>query len=83
VSLVFLFIQFEFTHAVGPHAARYVVDSRVLPDASGVSSSIDARNGDGRGPRDPALDARNRQLAGVSRGIGSSDVLVVGVRRVV
>jgi hypothetical protein len=78
VSLVFLFIQFEFTHAVGPHAARYVVDSRLLPDASAVSST-DARNGGGRAPRDPALDARNRDVAGVHRGIGSSDVLVVGV----
>ena len=79
MSLFFLFIQFEFTHALGPHAARYVVDSRVLPDASAVPSSIDARNGDGHAPRDLALDARNQQLAGVSRGIGSSDVLVVGV----
>jgi hypothetical protein len=29
--------------------------------------------------RDPALDARNRRLAGVSRGIATADVLVVGV----
>jgi hypothetical protein len=79
MSLVFLFTQFEFTHAVGPHAARYVVDSRVLPDVSAVSSSTDARNGGGRAPQDPALDARNRGVAGVHRGIGSSDVLVVGV----
>jgi hypothetical protein len=75
MSLVFLFIQFEFTHAVGPHAARYVVDPRLVPDTSPVTSLIEA----GRVPRDPALDARNQQLAGVSRGIGSSDVLVVGV----
>jgi hypothetical protein len=75
VSLVFLFIQFEFTHAVGPHAARYVVDPRLVPDPSPVTAS----NGAGRVPRDPALDARNHQLAGVRRGIGSSDVLVVGV----
>jgi hypothetical protein len=75
VSLVFLFIQFEFTHAVGPHAARYVVDPRLVPDPSVVASSIDAA----RVPRDPALDARNQQLTGMSRGIGSSDVLVVGV----
>ena len=89
MSLVFLFIQFEFTHAVGPHAARYVVDPRVLPDAPAVSSSIGVGVGvgagvgavqaDGGGPWNPALDARNQQLAGVSRGIGSSDVLVVGV----
>ena len=75
MSLVFLFIQFEFTHAVGPHAARYVVDPRLVPDRSLAASSIDAA----RVPRDPALDARNQQLAGLSRGIGSSDVLVVGV----
>jgi hypothetical protein len=25
VSLFFLFVQFEFTHAVGPHAGRYLV----------------------------------------------------------
>jgi len=83
VSLVFLFIQFEFTHAVGPHAARYVVDPSVLPDApavlSPIGAGIDAVHGDSRAPRDPALDARNQQVAGVSRGIGSSDVLVVGV----
>jgi len=75
MSLVFLFIQFEFTHAVGPHAARYVVDPRLVPETSAVRSPIEG----GRVPRDPALDARNQQAAGVSRGIGSSDVLVVGV----
>jgi hypothetical protein len=79
MSLVFLFIQFEFTHAVGPHAARYVVDPRLVPDTSAVTSSIAAGVANGRVPRDPALDARNQQAAGVSRGIGSSDVLVVGV----
>ena len=71
MSLVFLFIQFEFTHAIGPHAARYVVDVDVV--------DVDARNGHAGSPRDLALDARNRDVAGVRRGIGSSDVLVVGV----
>jgi len=29
VSLFFLFVQFEFTHALGPHAARYIVDAHL------------------------------------------------------
>jgi hypothetical protein len=67
VSLFFLFVQFEFTHAIGPHAGRYVVES-----------------GGRRSPPLPAgqltaLEARNREAAGVSRDIGAADVLVVGV----
>jgi hypothetical protein len=79
VSLLFLFIQFEFTHAIGPHAARYVVEPGVLDGAfSAPSSSDPAQPGSGT-PSDAALDARNRQLAGVTRGVGGSDVLVVGL----
>jgi hypothetical protein len=70
VSLHFLFVQFEFTHAVGPHAGRYVVEPTLL----GASSSA------GDGSPDQALDARNQEVAGVARGIGDSDVLVIGVR---
>ena len=64
MTLLFSFVQFEFTHSLGPHAGRYVVES----SGRGGSSSLD-----------PALDARNEQLAGVSHGVGSSDVLVIGV----
>ena len=78
MSLFFTFIQFEFTHALGPHAARYVVEPRLVRDASVVR-----HNGSGGPPPaepiDPELDARNREVAGVSRGVGGSDVLVVGV----
>jgi hypothetical protein len=67
MSYHFLFVQFEFTHAPGPYAGRYVVEA-------GAEA-----NGSGRMTLDPALDTRNRELAGVSRGVGFADVLVVGV----
>jgi hypothetical protein len=63
----FLFVQFEFTHALGPHAGRYVVESGADP------VTTENRR------LDPRLDTRNRELAGTSRGVGHSDVLVVGV----
>jgi hypothetical protein len=66
VSLFFLFVQFEFTHALGPHAARYIVDTQVPGDQT-------------LGAGHSALEARNQKTAGVSRGIGVADVLVVGV----
>ena len=67
MSFYFLFVQFEFTHALGPHAGRYVVES-------GTDAPTE------RAPElDPRLDLRNRELAGTSRGVGNSDVLVVGV----
>jgi hypothetical protein len=69
VSLNFLFAQFEFTHSVGPHAARYVVEPTLLGAPSATSDQS----------LDPVLDVRNQRLAGVSRGVGASDVLVVGV----
>lgn len=65
MSLSFLFIQFEFTHAVGPHAGAYVI-AREGESEPGASQA-------------PVLDARNQQLAGVTRGVGGADVLVVGV----
>jgi hypothetical protein len=67
VSLFFLFVQLEFTHALGPHAARYIVDS-----GQGPAGSED------RGGHS-ALEARNQKAAGVTRAIGVADVLVVGV----
>jgi hypothetical protein len=71
VSLSFLFIQFEFTHAVGPHAGAYVVAREVEREGEG--------EGEPGGPQAQALDARNHQLAGVTRGVGGADVLVVSV----
>ena len=65
MSFYFLFVQFEFTHALGPHAGRYVVES--------AGSGFDGVE------LDPRLDMKNRELAGTSRGVGYSDVLVVGV----
>lgn len=67
MSRYFVFVQFEFTHAVGPHAARYIV---------ATEPGGEARD---EGSIDPALDERNRQLAGTSRGVGEADVLVVSV----
>src|SRR5258708_12296025 len=66
VSLFFLFVQFEFTHALGPHAARYIVDAHLAGDQT-LSTGHEA------------LDASNQKVAGVTRGIGVADVLVVGV----
>jgi hypothetical protein len=79
MSLHFLFIQFEFTHAVGPHAGRYVVEPRILPDASATPLPADVGGRGGVAQMKPRLDARNQQLAGTSRGVGGSDVLVIGV----
>jgi hypothetical protein len=65
MSLNFLFVQFEFTHAVGPHAARYLVTADGVPVTEPVNIGV---------------EARNREVAGVSHGIGEADVLAVGVR---
>jgi hypothetical protein len=77
VSLFFLFVQFEFTHALGPHAARYIVDAQIAGDrtldAAQAPTGFDDEGGYS------ALEARNRGAAGVTRGIGVADVLVVGV----
>jgi hypothetical protein len=68
VSLFFLFVQFEFTHAVGPHAGRYLVEPTFIGEHSGDPASLE-----------PRVDARNQRLAGVGHGVGASDVLVVGI----
>lgn len=75
MSLYFLFVQFDFTHAVGPHAAKYVVE----PELLSVGQSEGAEASTPQPSLDPWLDERNRELAGTTRGIGGSDVLVVGV----
>jgi hypothetical protein len=77
MSLFFLFVQFEFTHALGPHAARYIVDARVVGDRTvGAAPPSAAYADDGVFS---TLQARNREAVGITRGIGAADVLVVGV----
>jgi hypothetical protein len=73
MSLFFLFVQFEFTHAVGPHAGRYVVSATPSPEDSTASAA------EGPPARLSVLETRNRDVAGVTRDIGGSDVLVMGV----
>jgi hypothetical protein len=65
VALLFEFVQFEFTHAIGPPAARYLVQ----PD--GVAPE----------PReeDDPRSSRRRVVTGETKGVGVADVLVVGV----
>lgn len=83
MSLYFLFVQLEFTHALGPHAARYIVDPELTGDRTGESDRTA-----GEAPEPPggagkraysAVEARNRAAAGVTRDVGVADVLVVGV----
>jgi hypothetical protein len=65
VSALFNLVQFEFTHALGPHAGRYLVEDEVrlttAPDATQPVSRNDQR------------------LVGVTRGLGAADVLVISV----
>jgi hypothetical protein len=77
VSLFFLFVQFEFTHALGPHAARYIVDPEIAGDRALSAAQAPAGSVD-QGVHS-AVDARNQGAAGVTRGVGVADVLVVGV----
>jgi hypothetical protein len=77
VNLFFQSVQFEFTHAIGPHAARYIVDPTVVGDQT-VAGGRPAADGDDDGVR-AAVEARNRGAAGITRGIGTADVLVIGV----
>jgi hypothetical protein len=77
MSLFFLFVQFEFTHALGPHAARYIVDAQIGGDPALDAAQAPPVYADGRASS--SLEARNRTAAGVTRGIGVADVLVVGV----
>jgi hypothetical protein len=76
-SLNFLFVQFEFTHAIGPHAARYIVEL-AAPSRARASASEAAESGSGERVR-TVIETRNEDVAGVRRGIGAADVLVVGV----
>jgi len=63
VSLLFEFVQFEFTHAIGPPAGRYLVE----PQGGGAEPS-----------RSP-YPIRRRVVSGETHDVGVADVLVVGV----
>lgn len=66
MSSIFLAVQFEFTHAIGPHAGRYVVAH---------PSSVDD---DGAALRTDDVDKRAR-LTGVRMKASSADVLAITV----
>ena len=68
----FLFVQFEFTHAVGPGAGRYVV----APERR-MSSTLTAAAGTDRAPADPGTRDR---VTGTVLDAGAADVLVMGVQ---
>lgn len=66
MSSTFLAVQFEFTHAIGPHAGRYVVAHPMSVDATGAAL------------RSSELGRRER-LTGVTMGSGTADVLAITV----
>ena len=64
MSPLFEFVQFEFTHSIGPPAARYLVDH---------DGSVRV------GSREQLAHERRRVVTGVTVEHGVADVLVVGV----
>jgi hypothetical protein len=66
VQQLFGFVQFEFTHAIGPHAGRYVVANPASVDEHGAAP----RSGDVR---------RAQALAGVTMTAGTADVLAITI----
>lgn len=66
MSSTFLAVQFEFTHAIGPHAGRYVVAHPTSVDATGAALRSDD------------LGKRER-LTGVTMAPGTADVLAITV----
>jgi hypothetical protein len=64
VSLLFEFVQFEFTHAIGPPVGRYLVERDGAAEYE---------------PSEPVPGRRRRIVTGETRGVGVADVLVVGV----
>jgi hypothetical protein len=64
VTLLFEFVQFEFTHAIGPPAGRYLV-----PPDGVVEEPAD----------EPRPRTISETLTGVTKDVGVADVLVVGV----
>lgn len=73
-SQVFGFVQFEFTHPIGPVAGRYVI-APIDGDEPGEPVLIDEDTDLGALPPAP----RGDQLFGERRGMGSADVLVVSL----
>lgn len=66
MSSIFLAVQFEFTHAIGPHAGRYVVAHPSSVDEHGA-----ARRADELG--------RREALTGVTMAAATADVLAITV----
>jgi hypothetical protein len=63
MTLLFEFVQFEFTHAIGPPAGRYLVES----------------DGRARPASTPLSEEHRRVVLGATQAAGAADVLVVGV----
>lgn len=74
VSLFFDFVQFEFTHSIGPNAGRYVV----RPEGSGSSAEEEYETGDGDNLLFHDNEGR-RNVTGITRATGGADVLVISV----
>jgi hypothetical protein len=64
VHPLFGFIQFEFTHSIGPHAGRYVVERRNGRDEEDEDAP-------------PPVLTRAEELTGVTRTVGTADILVM------
>jgi hypothetical protein len=78
VAPYFAFVQFEFTHAVGPGAGRYVV----APERR-LSRALAAAGGAGGAPADEPLAIGERdRVTGTVLDAGAADVLVMTVQGV-
>ncbi|HEX4107737.1 MAG TPA: hypothetical protein VHX88_06355 [Solirubrobacteraceae bacterium] len=77
---LFGFVQFEFTHALGPHAGRYLVANHDVVLHDEVKHGATELEKEMLG----SLTARSTRLhngtLGVNRDLGSADVLVITVR---
>jgi hypothetical protein len=76
MSLCFLFVQFEFTHALGPHTGRYVVEP--APADAPAEALVPAGLGAVRSRR----EVRRDEVIGVALGVGEADVLVISTEAV-
>lgn len=81
MSLFFGFVQFEFTHAIGPGAGRYVVQSaNGDPQDQGEVAGPSPLRRPQAHVEEEAFDASGRHVVtGTSMEVGSADVLVVHV----
>lgn len=66
MASTFLAVQFEFTHAIGPHAGRYVVAHPSSVDAGGAALRSEELT-------------RREQLSGVTMKPSTADVLAISV----